>query len=64
MIDTQSVRGEIKALPIGGSTTIAASRIKEGVVRNYASVLSFEMSGKFSVKRDNKTRSFIVTREY
>ena len=62
-MEMQPVRAEIKALPIGASTTIAASRIKEGVLRNYASVLSFEIDGKFSVKKDRATRSFIVTRE-
>lgn len=64
IMEMQPVRAEIRALPVGASTTISTSRIKEGALRTYASILSFEMEAKFSVHRDHETRSFIVTREH
>lgn len=63
-MENQSVRGEIRALPVGASAYISADRVREGVVRNYANTLGFEMQAKFSVHRDHETRSFIVTREH
>lgn len=63
-MEKQTVRGEIKALPVGASKAFSFDRMKEGVIRNYANILSIELNGKFSVHRDHETRSFIVTRQY